>query len=159
MPLYESVFCMSSTGVYDALEICFFSFLGVTATPRRHHWKRQRPKEKTRWRQSPRFRRLLSVKKRKEPVEAGNFRSAEGQLATCCTDRFQSSGTRPVFLLEEFLDGASIPLRDHVGPQLHEVWPQTQLLQQGVSVHPAGGEGSHLVNISGNKTCCCCCCC
>lgn len=72
----------------------------------------------------------------------GNIGSAEGQLvATCCTDRFQSSGTRPVFLLEEFLDGASIPLRDHVGPQLHEVWPQTQLLQQGVSVHPAGGGG------------------
>lgn len=76
-----------------------------------------------------------------------------GSLVTCCTDRFLSSGTRPVFPLEEFLDGASIPLRDHVGPQLHKVWPQTQLLQQGVSVHPAGeGEGSHLVNIPVNKT-------
>lgn len=82
-------------------------------------------------------RQCLRLLVRKQRVkEAGSIRRL---LVTCCTDGFHSSGTRSVFLLEEFLDGASIPLRDHVGPQLQKVWPHTQLLQQGVSVHPAGG--------------------
>lgn len=78
--------------------------------------------------------------------EAGSERRL---LVTCCTDTFHSSGTKSLFLLEEFVNGASIPLRDHVGPQLQEVWPDTQLLQQGVSVHPAvgGGGGSGIATL------------